>query len=169
MHFMERVGMPRAGAWAGRAFLRRARTAASAAVFTLGVAAWAHAQEAPGSAGASAATVVVELNKLEPQDKSCRAYVVVNNKSQDDYSSFKLDLVMFQPDGVIGRRFAVELAPIRPGKRTVKLFDIDNLKCEEVGSFLINDVVECSAGGAATDNCLGRIEASSRAKVEFTK
>ncbi len=171
LHLMERAGISCARASVGRPRARRAPVA-TALILALGfgLSPWApsHAQEAP-KAGAPQAAMEVELNKLEPQDKSCRAYVVVNNKSQDDYSSFKLDLVMFQPDGVIGRRFAVELAPLRPGKRTVKLFDIDNLKCEDVGSFLINDVVECSAGGSDAQDCLGRLAVSSRTKVELTK
>jgi hypothetical protein len=162
LHLLERVGMSFAQ------FSPRVRRALAIAVCAaVSGAGAAAAQDDPKAEDAPA--IEVELNKLEPQDKSCRAYVVVNNKSQDDYTAYKLDLVMFQPDGVIGRRFAVDLAPIRPGKRTVKLFDIDNLKCDEVGSFLINDVVECAAGGSSPDNCLARIAVSSRAKVEFTK
>lgn len=121
------------------------------------------------SGATAAAGVSVELNKLESQADSCRAYLVVNNASNKSFSAFRLDLVLFQPDGVIGRRFAVDLAPIRPSKRTVKLFDIDKVKCEEVGSFLVNDVVECGSGGSAADECFAGLKVSSRTKVEFTK
>ena len=72
---------------------------------------------------ADPAGLSVELNKLETQDKGCRAYVVVNNAGATAYRSVKLDLVLFQPDGIIGKRFAVDLAPLKPQKRTVKLFD----------------------------------------------
>ena len=86
-------------------------------------------------------TITFELNKLEPSDKGCRAYIVVSNTSSTAYDAFKLDLVMFKTDGIIGRRFALNLAPIRPSKRSVKLFDLDDTKCEDIGSFLVNDVV----------------------------
>src|SRR5690606_17951637 len=57
--------------------------------------------------------LTVELNKLESQGSGCRAYMVVQNDSDTSYKAFKLDLVLFQSDGVIGRRFAMDLAPLK--------------------------------------------------------
>lgn len=114
-------------------------------------------------------SVSVELNKLEPNGDSCRAYLVVNNESKTGLKAFKLDLVLFQNDGVIGRRFAVDLAPLRPSKRSVKLFDIDGTSCDSVGSFLINDVLECEAESGQIDDCLAAISASSLSQVKLTK
>ncbi len=111
----------------------------------------------------------MELNKLEPQGQSCRAYIVVNNASATAYGAFKLDLVVFQPDGVVGRRFAIDLAPLRPNKRTVKLFDIDQMSCEQIGGLLVNDVMECKAGEAALDDCLARLSPSSITKAQLSK
>ena len=68
-------------------------------------------------------TISVELNKLEPVENGCRAYIIISNTSSTAYDAFKLDLVMFKTDGIIGRRFALNLAPLRPSKRTVKLFE----------------------------------------------
>lgn len=112
----------------------------------------------------------VELNKLEPQGSGCRAYVVVQNDDDTAYKSFKLDLVLFQKDGVIGRRFAMDLAPLKAKKRTVKLFDLDNIPCDNIGSFLINDVVECTADAGPVENCLAGVTVKSLASnVELTK
>ncbi|MGB9045051.1 MAG: hypothetical protein WCC81_21635, partial [Pseudolabrys sp.] len=58
------------------------------------------------SAVAKAGSLTIELNKLEPQKESCRAYVVITNNGSTAYQALKLDLVLFQPDGVIGRRCA---------------------------------------------------------------
>jgi hypothetical protein len=113
--------------------------------------------------------VTLELNKLEAQDKSCRAYLVVSNDGTTVYQSFKLDLVMFQPDGVIGKRFALDLAPIKAGKKTVKLFDLDGVACDKVGSFLVNDIMECKADNAAADDCLARLTLSSLGQVKISK
>ena len=83
--------------------------------------------------------------------------------------AFKLDLVMFQKDGIVGRRFALDLSPVRPDKRSVKLFDLDGAQCEEIGSFLINDVMDCrTSTGPATD-CLSRLKVKSLTKVEISK
>ena len=114
------------------------------------------------------AAVSIELNKLEPQGQGCRAYFVVGNKATE-YQELKLDLVLFRPDGVIGRRFAVDLAPLKADKRSVKLFDIEGTKCEEVGSFLINDVMECKAQSGPLSDCLKNISVSTRTKVELNK
>ncbi len=114
------------------------------------------------------AAISIELNKLEPQGQSCRAYFVVGNKGTE-YQELKLDLVLFRPDGVIGRRFAVDLAPLKADKRSVKLFDIEGTKCDEVGSFLINDVMECKAQSGTVSDCLKNISVSTRTKVELNK
>jgi hypothetical protein len=121
------------------------------------------------SAWADPNAISVELNKLEPQQNGCRAYVVVTNKNATEYQVLKLDLVLFQPDGVIGRRFAVDLGPLKPDKRSVKLFDIDNARCDQIGSFLINDVLECKAGQESKSDCLANIAPSSLTKVQLNK
>lgn len=113
--------------------------------------------------------LAIELNKLEPLDKGCRAYVVLDNASAADYEALKLDLFMFRSDGVIGRRFAIDVAPLKGSKRTVKLFDLAGAVCSEVGSFLINDVLECKAGGAQVSDCLTRLSPSSRTEAKLTK
>jgi hypothetical protein len=125
-------------------------------------------QAAPNSSS-QATQITLELNKLEAQDKSCRAYLVVGNDGQTAYQSFKLDLVMFQPDGIIGKRFALDLAPIRAGKKTVKLFDLDGVACDKVGSFLVNDIMECKADNATADDCLSRLALSSLGQVKISK
>ncbi len=128
-------------------------------------------QQAPAPATTtSSEDIGVELNKLETLKNGCRAYVVVNNKSQTIFKTMKLDLVLFRPDGIIGRRFAVDLAPVRANKRTVKLFDLDGVACDQVGSFLVNDVLECSERGGKEDpNCLARLSVSSLAKAQLSK
>ena len=111
----------------------------------------------------------VELNKLEPQGAGCRAYVVVQNDDETAYQTFKLDLVLFQQDGVIGRRFAMDLGPLKAKKRTVKLFDLDNISCDKIGSFLINDVVECKSDTGPVENCLAGMTVKSLTSVQLSK
>jgi hypothetical protein len=123
------------------------------------------------AAGAEEGGVSVELNKLEPKGQACRIYLVVTNKTTADYQDFNLDLVLFRPDGIIGRNFKINLAPLKANKRAVKLFDLDNdgTGCDQVGSFLINDVLECKTASGPVDNCLGKLTVSSLTKVQLTK
>lgn len=111
----------------------------------------------------------VELNKLEPQNNGCRAYLVVQNDDDTAYKAFKLDLILFQQDGVIGRRFAMDLAPLKAKKRTVKLFDLDNTACDKIGSLLINDVVECTTETGPVDNCFAGMTVKSLTSAQLTK
>lgn len=113
--------------------------------------------------------IAIELNKLEPHDSDCRAYFVIDNKNDKSYDALKLDLVLFRPDGVIGQRFAVELAPLKAKKRTVKLFDVAGTACDDVGSFLINDVMECKAESGDVTDCLKDISVSSRTNNQLSK
>ncbi|WP_245409341.1 hypothetical protein [Methyloceanibacter sp. wino2] len=114
-------------------------------------------------------SVAIELNKLEPKGSDCRAYFVIDNKGDKTYEALKLDLILFRPDGIIDQRFAVELAPLKGKKRTVKLFDVANTSCDDVGSFLINDVMECKAGSEDVADCLEDLAVSSRTDNALNK
>ena len=135
----------------------------------LSVAMLAPMTTAARAAEPTAADVFIELNKLETIDKGCRAYMVVNNKSDGSYQSFKLDMVLFQTDGVIGRRFSLDLAPVRPQKKAVKLFEIEGMACDKIGQFLINDVIDCKAEQGAAQNCLQRLSTSTLTNVQLSK
>ena len=125
----------------------------------------APAADAPGTgAGPS-----LELNKLEANNSGCRAYMVVNNPTDTAYQSFKLDLVLFQADGVIGKRFALDLAPLKAQKKSVKLFEIEGVACDKIGSFLINDVMECKTDAGASEGCLQQLKTSSLTNVQLSK
>ncbi len=129
----------------------------------------AHAQTA-GTAGSPQAPprLAIELNKLETFDKGCRAYVVINNPGTVAYQSVKLDLVLFQPDGVIGKRIAVDLAPLKPSKKTVKLFDLEGMTCDRVASVLVNDVIDCKADSGPIADCVSTMAFTSVAPAPLT-
>lgn len=120
---------------------------------------------APATGGAG---VSLELNKLETTEKGCRAVVVVNNQSDTPYQTLKLELVMFE-GGVFTRRIAVDLAPVRPQKRSVKLFEIDGIACDKITELLINDVMDCKTDAGAVDSCLQRLSVSSLASAKLSK
>lgn len=123
----------------------------------------------PQTSAPTKASINLELNKLEPVDKGCRAYVVVNNTGDTGYQSFKVDLVLFQTDGVIGKRFSIDLAPLHAKKKTVKLFDIDDMSCDKIGSLLVNGVMECKTDAGASESCLENMTTSSLTKVQLSK
>jgi hypothetical protein len=155
--------MPRYGQSAGvQRNLRRAARGATR-VLALVLCCWALPDRAEPPKSIS-----VELNKLEQEGGSCRAYLVIANPGTDAFSAFTLDLFIFN-SGTIARRLAIELAPIRPAKTIVKVFDIPQTECGAIGSILVNDVMHCrDASGDAAD-CVDRISTSSKLPVTLSK
>lgn len=120
-------------------------------------------------AHAAEPSVTIELNKLEVQDKSCRAYLVLENKSGAPFESLKLDLVMFDTQGVVAKRLAVEAAPLAARKTTLTAFDITDQNCGEIGRVLLNGVLSCRQAGAPRTDCIEDIATSARGRVPFVK
>jgi len=113
--------------------------------------------------------ITLELNKLEASEKGCQASLVVGNSADTAYQSLKLDFVVFQPDGVVGKWVRLNLAPVHANKRSVKSFVIEGTACDKVGSLLVNDVVECASTEGPLNDCLARLKVSSLSPVQLTK
>ena len=120
-----------------------------------------------GAAAAEGEGVSVELNKLEPADNACRTYLVLENGFERDLESLRLDLVVFDHDGIIARRLAVETGPLAAGTTRVKAFNFDRVDCGEVGRLLLNGVLDCDTADGAVEGCARAIDASSRGDVPF--
>lgn len=111
----------------------------------------------------------IELNRLEEQGPNCRAYLVITNPGETTFSGFKLDLVIFDRPGTIMRRLALDLAPLRAAKTSVKVFDIADTPCAAIGSILLNDVVDCRDAKGAVADCIDRVSAGSKLPVSLAK
>ena len=112
---------------------------------------------------------MIELNKLEPNNEACRAYLVLENRAPQAFEALKLDLVMFDPEGVVAKRLAVEAAPLPAGKTRLKVFDVSGLSCDRIGRTLLNDVLTCKDGAGARNDCLDLISTSARNGLSFIK
>ncbi|MGD8710477.1 MAG: Tat pathway signal sequence domain protein [Ectothiorhodospiraceae bacterium] len=117
----------------------------------------------------AAQTVGVELNRLESIPDGCRAYLVFRNEAKQTFERLQLDLVIFDSAGIISRRLAVDASPLRGGKTSVKVFDIEGVACDAIGRVLLNDVLECQIDGERQTDCVERMRASSRAEVPLVK
>jgi len=122
-----------------------------------------------GVARAEAPNIGVELNKLEGVDGGCRAYMVFDNATEHTFNSYALDLVIFDSEDVIAKRLAVRTQGLRARKTTVKIFDIADVACDDVGRILLNRVRDCEAAGDATVDCTAITTPSSRTDVAFVK
>jgi hypothetical protein len=121
------------------------------------------------TAGEPGQALEIELNKIEPFEGACRIYLVLRSTMPGDLDTLLLELVTFDGEGVISQRMAVDLAPLRRGKLTVKTFDVPQTPCERVTRLLVNDALECRAASGPVDDCLGAIQTASRGPVELMK
>lgn len=128
----------------------------------------------PAQAGEEAAAadgppvLQVELNTIEQQDDAaCRVYLVVKNDSEDRFTDLEMELILFDTQGFVSRRYAVQIAPLQPNKTRVRPFDLPELDCDTVGQFLINDVTRCVAEGNDQPECLRRIRTESKGEVKL--
>jgi hypothetical protein len=122
---------------------------------------------APVSAIAADEPITVELNAAEPVQNKCRVAFVIANKSAAAVESLKLDLAIFNRDGIVQRRIVTEMGPLRRAKTIVKTFEFEN-ECGQIGSILVNDVTVCTPGDAAS--CLDRLTPTSKVgEIKFYK
>jgi len=111
----------------------------------------------------------IELNKNEQRGNDCRIYLYAQNNSKHAFSSLKLDLVVFNQDGIINKNMALNLAPLPIAKKSVKAFDLKNTTCKQIGSILINKVMQCEADPNKLDNCLQLLSLTSKTNIRFTQ
>ena len=103
----------------------------------------------------------LELNATENADNRCRMTFLIENKSARNIDGLKLDLAMFNPEGVIQRRMIIEMGPVRSKRTNVRTFLSDG-DCTQLGSILVNDVSACAPGEPAA--CMDGLALSSRVK-----
>lgn len=111
--------------------------------------------------------VTLELNKLEQVDQTCRAYMLFENDSGSDFDQFRLDLVLFDAEGVISRRIAIEAAPLETGRSTVKFFDFTEQQCDSIDRMLVNGVSPCADASGEREDCNDILNLANRTDVDF--
>ena len=104
----------------------------------------------------------LELNAAETANNRCLLTFLIENKTSKAIDSLKLDLALFNPEGIIQRRMITEMGPIRGMRTNVRTFSAEG-ECGQIGAILINDVAACSAADPA--ECMDGLALSSRVKA----
>ena len=122
----------------------------------------------PEPADAGPGTITLELNKLVPAENACQAYLVVDNGSPEPLQELKVDVFLFDNDGVVLRGVALQFTDLRAGRTTVVPFDLTELACDDIGRVLLNEVVVCNAdGGVPLEDCADKLAVRSRVDATF--
>ncbi len=136
---------------------------------TLGLASGVAQAEQNAVATEEAVPVVLELNRVQQQSQSCRLYLLVRNAGAVHLDRLTLDLVFFDRDEIIDRRFSVEAGPLPGEKTSLKQLDVPDLSCADLGGLLLNDVSTCGAAAEIEGGCLAMVALRNRTDVTFFK
>lgn len=117
-----------------------------------------------GAAAADPARIGLELNRLEPLEAGRQIWLVAEPGAQD-LAALALDMVLFDRDGLILDRLAVDLGPLAAGRTHVRAFPVEGIACDALGRALVNDVLICDAPAGPLDRCRDRIDARARGPV----
>lgn len=111
----------------------------------------------------------IELNKVETTEQGCRSIFLFNNETGHELNRFRVDLILFDADGVYAKQLLLDMAPLYENKRTVASFLLDDMPCEQIGSILINGVPLCEDGAGAAVDCVSLLEVKSRSGIPLEK
>ena len=118
---------------------------------------------------AAEAELLIELNKLEDTEQGCRSLFLFDNGTGHELNRFRVDLVLFDPDGVYAKQLLLDMAPLHQDKKVLTSFVLAEQPCASIGSILVNDLPLCEDGAGAELDCVPLLKVESRTDVPLEK
>jgi len=118
---------------------------------------------------AQAQSLTVELNKLENVETGCQAFFLFQNGREDTLTSFEMSLAILTSDGIIDRLLTIDAAPLPAERTTLKLFEISDTQCANIGEILLHDIPACTPQSGDPQDCYSFLELNSRAAAPLVK
>ena len=118
---------------------------------------------------AQAQSLTVELNKLEDVATGCQAYFLFKNDRAENLTGFEMSLAILSPDGIIDRLLTIDAAPLPAQRTTLKLFEIPDTQCANIGEVLLHDIPNCTPQNGDPLDCFSFLELNSRAAAPLVK
>ncbi len=122
-----------------------------------------------GGSAAQTNQLVVELNKLEAIEGGCRTFFLFRNRTEMTFGGFEMSLAILDQQGVIDRLLTVDAAPLPAARTTLKLFEIPETPCENIGEILLHEIARCDVSQDAAVDCFGLIDLQSKASAALVK
>jgi hypothetical protein len=123
----------------------------------------------PAPAGEGESHLGIELNMVESTEEGCRTLFVFDNRTGHQLNRFRVDLILFDPDGIYKKQLLLDMAPLYADKKTVASFLLDDAACSAIGSILVNDIPQCQDGVGHAIDCVALLEVSSRAEIPLER
>jgi hypothetical protein len=113
--------------------------------------------------------LLIELNKLEDTDQGCRSLFLFDNGTGHELNRFRVDLILFDPEGVYAKQLLLDLAPLHEDKKVLASFLLAEKPCSSIGSILVNGLPLCEDGAGAQVDCVPLLKVESRTEVPLEK
>ncbi|MCX7645792.1 MAG: hypothetical protein N2Z62_10920 [Rhodobacteraceae bacterium] len=107
----------------------------------------------PVAADSSAAGPLrLDLNRLDPQEGSCRLTFVVENRLAA-LDSLVLETVLFDRAGRVAALTLFDFGELPEARRRVRQFDVAGQVCDDIAQVLVNGVAACTGDSLAPAAC----------------
>ncbi|MFN3546282.1 MAG: hypothetical protein ACK4U0_02225 [Mesorhizobium sp.] len=116
---------------------------------------------------ASAPSLRLEFNGLEPSSAGCRLTFVVENGLGASLDRAAFEIVLFNRDGLVDRLTVLDFKDLPAGKTKVRQFDLQNADCAGIGRVLVNDAVACEGEGVEPSACIRGLNAETKSDISF--
>ncbi len=121
-------------------------------------------------AAAQTARLTIEINKFEEiAEGGCRAFFLFRNDTPTSFEGFEMSLAIFDKAGVIDRLLSVDAAPLPVARTTLKLFEIPQITCADIGQVLLHDLPVCKPQNGENTDCYPLIDLSSKTSADLVK
>ncbi len=122
------------------------------------------------AATAQTSKLTIEINKFEEiAGGGCRAFFLFQNSTPTSFEGFEMSLAIFNKQGVIDRLLSIDAAPLPVARTMLKLFEVPQIACTDIGQILLHDVPVCKPQNAENTDCYPLIDLSSKTSAPLVK
>ncbi|MCX7559538.1 hypothetical protein OS190_08135 [Sulfitobacter sp. F26204] len=97
--------------------------------------------------------LTVELNSVASAESGCLLTFMVTNSFTDAIDSAIFETVLFTTSGQVDRLTLFDFGNLPSGRPRVRQFQVDGLRCDDLGQVLINGASTCQVDGAESSHC----------------
>lgn len=131
------------------------------------VAAMAQTAQPKPTADTPEASLILDLNALQPSNGGCRLTFVVTNNLPTPVERAAFEMALFDKEGVVDRLTVLDFKDMPAGKTKVSRFDLSGMDCADISRVLVNDATQCTGAGTDPKACLSALRTESKSGVKF--
>jgi len=116
---------------------------------------------------ATAPSLRLEFNGLEPSAAGCRLTFVVENGLGAALDRAAFEIALFNRAGLVDRLTVLDFKELPAGKTKVRQFDLPNADCAGIGRVLVNDAVACEGADVEPSDCIRNLKPETKSDISF--